>query len=146
MQHTSNRRRARERTMLFLFGIDFTKYDPADVIERFWESHPSKARVKEYAGILIQGECGNLTEIDKIISEALQHWSFERVGNVERAILRVAVWEIIYSPDVPRNVAINEAVELSKRFGADDAPRFVNGVLDRVKRSSAEPPGKQASP
>ncbi len=146
MQQTSNRRRARERAMLFLFGIDFTKYKPEDAIERFWESHPSKVRVKEYAGTLIQGVCGHLTEIDKIISEALQHWSFERVGNVERAILRLAVWEIIYSPDVPRNVAINEAVELAKHFGADDAPRFVNGVLDRVKRAGAEHPGKQDSP
>jgi len=132
------RRRARERALQFLFGLEFTHYAWEEVIDAFWDTRPSKPSVKQYAIQLIRGVQENLDALDHEISEALQNWSADRVGRVERAILRIGLYEMRHEPDVPAAVAINEAIELAKSFGADDTPRFVNGVLDRLRRSSEE--------
>ncbi len=126
------RRHARERAVQFLFGLEFTEYDWREAIEDFWKVNPARPGVKDYAEILIAGVVEHRAELDEIIAANLDKWSPDRVGYVERNVLRVALWEMQYRGDVPRTVAINEAVEVAKRFGADDAPRFVNGVLDRV--------------
>lgn len=127
------RRRARERAMQFLFGIDFTSYDWREAIETFWRDNPSKNSVRSYADTLIQGVMDHRAELDERISSALDKWSPDRVGRVERNVLRIALFEMCYGGDVPRAVAINEAIEVAKQYGADDAARFVNGVLDRIK-------------
>ncbi|GMU93966.1 MAG: hypothetical protein AMXMBFR4_30240 [Candidatus Hydrogenedentota bacterium] len=127
------RRRARERAMQFLFGIDFTSYEWRDAIERFWRDNPSKNSVRSYADSLIQGVMDHRAELDERISSALDKWAPDRVGRVERNVLRIALFEMCYKGDVPRAVAINEAIEVAKQYGADDAGRFVNGVLDRIK-------------
>ena len=132
------RRRARERALQFLFGLEFTHYAWEEVIDAFWDTRPSKPSVKQYAIQLIRGVQENLDALDHEISQALQNWSADRVGRVERAILRIGLYEMRHEPDVPAAVAINEAIELAKSFGADDTPRFVNGVLDRLRRSSEE--------
>jgi len=125
---------ARDRALQFLFGLDFTKYAWEAEIEGFWELHPARPSVKRYAEALIRGVCERQEELDQAISEALEHWSLDRIGYIERAVLRIALHEMRHREDVPANVAINEAVELAKRFGAEDAPRFVNGVLDRLRK------------
>lgn len=133
------RRRARERAVQFLFGLDFTRYDWAAAVEDFWASVPTRPTVKGYAEMLIEGVMAHREEIDALIAEAVEHWSPERVGRIERNVLRIAVFEMLYRPDVPRNVAITEAVEVAKRYGAEDAPRFINGVLDRIWNNRARP-------
>jgi N utilization substance protein B len=130
------RRRARERALQFLFGLEFTRYAWEDAIDSFWDTRPSKPAVRQYAIQLIRGVQENLTELDEEISAALQNWSADRVGRVERAILRIALHEMRHESDVPAAVAMNEAIELAKSFGTDDTPRFVNGVLDRLRRAS----------
>lgn len=130
------RRRARERALQFLFGLEFTHYPWDEVIDAFWDTRPSKPSVKQYAIQLIRGVQENLPALDEEIAAALQNWSVDRVGRVERAILRIALYEMRHEQDVPTAVAINEAIELAKSFGADDTPRFVNGVLDRLRRAS----------
>jgi len=132
------RRRARERALQFLFGLEFTHYAWEDVIDNFWDTRPSRPTVKQYAIQLIRGVQENLPLLDEQIAAALQNWSADRVGRVERAILRIALYEMRHEPDVPVAVAINEAIELAKSFGTDDTPRFVNGVLDRLRRTSDE--------
>ena len=119
----------------FLFGLDFTQYDWRGAAADFWAAYPSRPGVKRYAELLIGGVVDHREERDAVIAEALENWSPERVGGVERNVLRVAVFEMRHGQDVPRTVAINEAIEVAKRFGADDAPRFVNGVLDRIKET-----------
>ena len=128
------RRRARERALQFLFGLEFTAYDWRESLESFWENSPSKAAVKAYAEALIEGVMERREELDAMIGEATEHWASERVGRIERNVIRVALFEIRYGQDVPPNVAINEALEVAKLYGADDAPRFVNGVLDKLKQ------------
>ena len=130
------RRSARERAVQFLFGLDFTKYDWRSAIETFWLSSPVNASVKDYAELLIDGVAGHLEELDGAIDGSLDRWTPDRIGRVERNILRVALFEMRYLDDVPTPVAINEAIEVAKRFGAEDAPRFINGVLDRLKKGN----------
>jgi N utilization substance protein B len=131
------RRRARERAMQFLFGLDFTGCEWESAIEAFWDANPSRPGVKAYARRLIAGVCANRASLDEAIAEVLRNWSPERVARVERTILRIALYEMRHMPDVPPNVAINEAIEVAKQYGSDEAPRFVNGVLDRLKNSPA---------
>lgn len=121
--------------MQFLFGLEFTGSDWRGALEGFWKLNPSRPSVREYAERLIQGVCERRDELDGLVAGALDRWSPERVGRVERNVLRVALFEMRHMPDVPRAVAINEALEIVKRYGADDAVRFVNGVLDRVKEA-----------
>jgi len=120
--------------MQFLFGLDFTEYDWLPAIEAFWENHPARPGVKQYAERLVRGVVEHREELDTAITSALEHWTPERVGGIERNVLRVALFELRYGQNVPERVAINEAIEVAKRFGADDAPRFVNGVLDRLRK------------
>ena len=134
------RRSARERAVQFLFGLEFTKAPWNTAIDIFWEVHPARPSVKRYARELIQGVSDNMSELDSAISGALEHWSMDRVGRIELNVLRVALFEMRYTEDVPRKVAINEAIEISKKFGADEAPRFVNGVLDRLEKEDIPRP------
>lgn len=127
------RRRARERALQFLFGLDFTQYDWSDAIAGFWVVNPTRANVMAYAEQLIAGVMAERESLDASIDAALDNWSPDRVGHVERNVLRLALYEMLHESDVPPAVAINEAIEITKRFGSDDAPRFVNGVLDRLK-------------
>lgn len=126
------RRKARERALQFLFGLDFSNYAWEDTIDLFWESEPTRASVKEYATTLIREVSERREDLDEEIDRAIQNWSPERVGRIERNVVRIALYEMRYRDDVPAAVAINEAVELAKLYGSDEAPRFVNGVLDRL--------------
>lgn len=131
------RRKARERAVQFLFSLAFTQFDWHDALEGFWQMNPARPAIRLYAERLISGVSESLTELDAAISSALENWNPERVGHVERAVLRVALFEMRYVEDVPTSVAINEAIEIVKLYGAEDAPRFVNGVLDRLKKTIA---------
>lgn len=87
---------------------------------------------------LLSGIRENLRELDKKVSSASIHWSVSRMARVDRNILRIAAYEILYVSDIPKNVSINEGIEIAKRFASDDSPTFVNGVLDRVAKLAGE--------
>ena len=88
-----------------------------------------------YAYNLVQGTLAHLAEIDGLIEEHSWEWRLERMGNVDRNVLRLGVYELLYSADVPSSVAINEAVELAKIYHGEEAGRFVNGVLDAIHKA-----------
>ena len=88
--------------------------------------------INPYAVALVEGVMAELTQIDGTISEYLEEWTLDRLPAVDRAILRVAVWELFYATDVPPVVAVDEAVELAKKLSTDESPGFVNGVLGRI--------------
>jgi N utilization substance protein B len=94
----------------------------------------SKAKAWAYARRLISGACENEVEISARIAAALDNWSPERLGHIERGVLRVAMSELLYGGGLPAAVVISEAVNLAKEFGPEDSPRFVNGVLDRMRK------------
>lgn len=100
---------------------------------------PSLKPVWRYACQLIQGVCSTHDQLDELICKAAQNWSLQRMGVVDRSILRLSAYEIVHLPQVSAVTAIDEAVELGKRFGQADSPRFINGVLDRIRKESAAP-------
>jgi len=130
------RRRARERAVQFLFGLEFTQYGWESAIEAFWVGNPVKAGAKAYAERLIRGVAEHRVALDEAIDTALDRWTPDRVGRVERNVLRVALYEMWFEDDVPANVAINEAIEVTKVYGEEETARFINGVLDRLKEKA----------
>lgn len=121
--------------MQFLFGLDFTAYEWRSALPAFWKNNPSRPGVMHYAETLIEGVVNNQAAIDEAIAGALENWDPARVGRVEQNVLRIAVYEMRIRDDVPAGAAINEAIEVAKRFGNEEAPRFVNGVLDRINKT-----------
>ena len=126
-------RRARERALQALFQLEVTRDDWRESLDQFWRDRPSARAVRSYATDLIAGTIENMERIDAAISKVADKWALERIGRVERNILRFATHEILYVPEVPPKVAINEAVEVAKKFGAEDSGRFVNGILDAIR-------------
>ena len=127
------RRSARERAMQFMFGLEFTAYPWKEALEPFWEVNPSRPNVREYADSLIVGVMERRVELDAEIDGALDRWTPDRVGRIERNVLRVALFEMRHGNGVPPNVAINEALEVVKKYTTDESAAFVNAVLDRLK-------------
>lgn len=124
-----NRRTAREKALQALFQIDVGK---ADVREAY--IHVLNEEEKDsFLEKILFGTMENLSEIDGLIEANLENWKLSRLANVDRNLLRMAVFEMKYVEDIPHSVTINEAVEIAKVFGDDKSSRFVNGVLSKVK-------------
>ncbi|MFD2637403.1 transcription antitermination factor NusB [Piscibacillus salipiscarius] len=116
---------AREKAIQALYQIDINKDVSIDHISETLED------LNDYSKKLITGVLEHLSEIDQAISDKLEKWSFNRIATVEKTVLRIAVYEMLYVDDVPREVTINEAVELAKRFNEDQSGKFINGVLSK---------------
>ena len=95
-------------------------------------TEPDRAASWMYAREIVDGVTDHQDEIDELISSYAQAWTLDRMPNIDRALLRLAAWEILHNPEVPAAVAIDEAVELAKEYSTDDSGRFVNGVLGRI--------------
>ncbi|MGQ9682921.1 MAG: transcription antitermination factor NusB [Anaerolineae bacterium] len=123
------RRRARIVAMQALFEIDMTDHEPAAVLrERFGENElPPEGEA--FATLLVNGTLQRQAEIDALIERVAPEWPIDQIAGVDRAILRLATFELLFGTDVAPKVAINEAVELAKTFGSDSSRRFVNGAL-----------------
>ena len=138
-----SRRKAREKALQILFQLDFHGDDIDAICREYWSKNRSGEKVREFADGLVMGAYANLERIDRLIGAALEHWSMERLASVDRAILRYAVYELLYRADIPPKVTINEAIEVAKKYGSDESSKFINGVLDRIRKeadeSTAEP-------
>src|SRR6266705_2365921 len=108
-------------------------------IDEFWEFCPAPARVREFAQPLIEGMVAHLPDIDERIRRYCENYEFRRISAVDRKVLRLAIYEMLYRDDIPPVVSINEAIELAKTFGGGESGRFVNGILDRVKKDLTRP-------
>ncbi len=130
------RTKAREYALKFLYQIDITKESSDKVFEEFWQSQgETDSEVKEFAYSLTKGTLESLTEIDKKISGYADNWQLKRMAVVDRNILRLATFELIYLKDIPPKVSINEAVDLAKKYGDTESGRFVNGILDKINKT-----------
>ena len=128
------RRRAREGALAVLYSGDITEKNPSGIVED--GSYPAEeVALSDYAEALVS-VVDNLEEIDARLAATSENWSVDRMPVVDRVILRIAVYEMLYVDEVPVSVAINEAVELAKAYGGEDeSSRFVNGVLGRIARA-----------
>lgn len=123
------RRIAREKALQTLFQIDVSNIDPKKAITHALDEQESDPFFEE----LVFGVLEQKDKLDDMISQHLVNWKLDRIANVDRAILRLSVYEMVYQEDIPVSVSMNEAIELAKLFGDDKAPKFVNGVLSNIK-------------
>jgi N utilization substance protein B len=129
------RRKAREVALQFLYRLDLHgEDDPAAHEADFWAQHPVDDDTRTFASNLVRGTKRRQPEIDKIIGQYTEHWDLERMAVVDRNLLRLAIHELLDESSVPPKVAINEAIEIAKKFGTRESGRFINGVLDRVHK------------
>ena len=128
------RTRAREVALKVLYQVDLTGEDPLHVLSDFWGAYPEEEPVMEHATQLVRGVMENRSALDKLMSTYAENWDIKRMAVIDRNILRIGGFELLYVRDVPPKVAINEAIEIAKRYGDKDSGGFVNGILDRVAK------------
>ncbi len=134
--------RARERSLQILCALECRKETDDNWQELYWAMHPATAAVRQYAVVLADGVKDKLTVIDEKIVPCMKGWTMDRLALVERNVMRQAVWEMFYG-HVPPPVAINEALELVRKFSTPQAIGFVNGVLDACSREVKAPDPQQ---
>jgi N utilization substance protein B len=145
------RREGREAAVQYLYQLDLNGRVMSSLPADFWDlrsapgAAPAPAKTQAFADEIVKGVCEKLAEIDEIIIRSAANYELHRIATVDRNILRVAIYEICFCPDVPPAVSINEAIEIAKRFGSEESGRFVNGILDRV-RNDLNRPAREATP
>jgi len=128
------RRRSREYALQILFQLELAGTELSDdLLKEFWKSINSEPDdVKEFTHSIVRETLEHLDAIDEIIIKAAQNWSLERMAAIDRNILRAATYELSFREDIPASVAINEAIEIAKKFSTEDSASFINGILDRI--------------
>lgn len=132
------RREGREHAVQALYAIELGPSQPREALHLFWESDRFKPAAKSFAQELLSGLLDKSDELDKAISAKSPNWSISRMAKIDLAIIRLAAYELIYREDIPKNVTINEAIEIAKKFGSEESPAFVNGILDEIARTLPE--------
>lgn len=128
------RRLAREMVLKVLFQLDLGKTDLDIALENVLEEEES-CRVKDFVRSLVKGTIDSLPKIDEVINRFAHEWTVDRMAAVDRNLLRLAVYEIMFLDDIPSAVSINEAVELAKVYGTEESSKFINGILGNIVRS-----------
>ena len=133
------RRKAREYALQVLFQLDIRKEKPtATLFKRFWTEYEPDDEVRTFTEEIVKGTYKHLKSINAKILACAKNWTLERMAIVDRNVLRMSAYEILYRVDIPPSVTINEAIELAKKFGTDESGAFVNGILDSVARMAGK--------
>lgn len=126
-----------------LYRYEIARPAPAELADYSWIDAPRRRQLArgtlEFASLLVAGCVENLDAVDRVIGRHLQHWDLDRVARVDLSVLRLGVYCLLHQPDIPPEVTIDESVAVARQFGGDDSYRFVNGVLDGVRKTVAEP-------
>jgi transcription antitermination protein NusB len=129
------RRKAREYALQMLFQWDITHDAIDQIAAMFFENQPEDSEaVADFARQLVKGTVEHVEQIDELIRRHAEHWRLDRMATVDRNLLRLAVQEFLYGKETPKTVVINEAIEIARRFSAQESPQFINGVLDSIKK------------
>jgi transcription antitermination protein NusB len=129
-----SRRKSRELALQILFELDLNHGDVGETIDQFWKHFEYPEDLRDFSERLVKGVEAHREEIDRLIELYSKNWSLNRIDLVDLNILRVAIFELANCPDIPLKVAINEAIELSKKFGTEKSPPFINGILDKISQ------------
>ena len=134
------RRRSREYALQILFQLELTNTELSDaLLQEFWKGINNEPDdVKDFTHRIVRETLENLDKIDAIIVAAAQHWSLERMAVIDRNILRAATYELSFRDDIPTSVAINEALEIAKKFSTEDSASFINGILDKIAHEGSK--------
>jgi N utilization substance protein B len=130
-----NRRKGRELALQALYQIEITGDTSSAAVESFLKHFEGNPKAKEFAHRLVSGAVSQRSEIDSRIERCAEHWRLERMSKVDLLILRLATYELVFCPDIPLEVSLDEAIEMGKRFGTHDSAHFINGVLDQVAQA-----------
>ena len=136
----STRRKGRELALQALYQIEITGDSSIGAVDLFLEHFEGNAAAKEFARRLVSGVVSQSSEIDRRIGECTENWRLERLAKVDLVVLRMATYELVFCPDIPLRVSLDEAIEIGKRFGSADSATFINGVLDHVAQASDAKP------
>jgi transcription antitermination factor NusB len=126
------RRRARELALQVLFHMEFNSEDGNEAFDLVCESFAPPEDIRAFSRLLVLGVWEKKDELDALIGRSSINWRLERMSRVDKSILRLAAYEILYMKDIPPKVSIDEAVELGKKYGTEDSGAFINGVLDKI--------------
>jgi N utilization substance protein B len=137
----SDRHEAREWAVQFLFQRDFNHGDMDEALADFWAAcdPPPKPKPKAFAESLIRGVLDQLKPVDSELQKYAEHWDVRRMGALDRNAMRLGAYEMLYRPDIPPVVSINEAVQIAKDFSSLESSRFVNGILDEMAKHLGRP-------
>ena len=130
------RTRARECALQILYQMDITRDQSQASLENFWQAEENLKfddEVKEFASEIVKGVEQHFPDIDATISRYAMNWQLERMAVVDRNVLRMSCYELLYREDIPPKVSINEAVDLAKKYSGQEAGKFVNAILDKVR-------------
>ena len=148
----ATRRDAREWVVQLLFQLDMNPDAKLDgVFQRFWKDVRPESDCRDFAERIVRGVRDHGAKLDEVICKYAEHWDLHRMAVVDRNVMRMAVFEMLFCDDIPPVVSINEAVDLAKYFSSTESGKFVNGILDRVRKDlnrparSARPDGQQPS-
>jgi transcription antitermination protein NusB len=131
------RRRGRELALQALYQIEMTADPSGAAVDRFLNHFEGRPNAKEFARRLVSGVISQRAELDRLIEQHSENWKLDRIAITDLIILRIGAYELLFCADIPRNVSLNEAIEIAKRFGSMDSAPFINGILDRVALSAA---------
>jgi N utilization substance protein B len=141
----TRRSRAREVALQLLYQRDLNPRVDRKVIERFAHDRLRDPALEPFTLSLYDGVNAQGEDIDRRLSEAAENWRLSRMAAVDRNVLRLGAYELLSTPETPAKVALDEAIELARRYGAEGSPAFVNGVLDKLRRSAAPPPAEPSA-
>lgn len=141
----SSRRRSREMAVQVLYQVDMAQSDIGEALRLFCKHFKAPESIRDFAIELVNGAHEHREEIDTLIRRFSENWRLERMPTVDRNILRLAIFELLYRPDIPTKVSINEAVDIGKKYGSEDSGSFINGILDRI-RLYQEETGRSKTP
>ena len=132
------RRQGREAALQILYFWEIGRAEPQSAIENFFAEHQPDAEVDviTFATRLVEGTVAEVEALDAVIAQHSHHWRVERLATIDRLILRMGVWELRHEHETPAPVVMNEALELARQFSTDEAVRFINGILDSVKKAA----------
>lgn len=136
----TNRRRAREAAVQVLYRYDLVKENYNKTVPETIQRQNLNPESSEYFQRIIKSTFEHITEIDKCIDEHLKTWTLDRLATIDRSVLRIGCCELLFFPDIPPKVTINEAVDIAKKYSDDESGRFVNGVLDAIYKTLAVKP------
>jgi len=137
-----SRRKSRECALQMLFQWDITHDLIEQIAATFWESHNGEEEPQEtrtFAEALASGTVAHVERIDALIARHAENWRLDRMAVVDRNLLRLATYEFLFDAETPKSVVINEAIEIARRFSAQESPQFINGILDSIRKEVENP-------
>ena len=130
------RRRARELALQILYQIDGTHEEAGRALAVFFKSFGIQDEARTYCQRIVSGVSEHREEIDSLIEKYAENWKIDRMTRIDRNILRIGAYELLYCEDIPPKVTLDEAIDIGKRFGSEESGAFINGILDRMSQNA----------